>query len=51
MDQETKELVNTAKANKKHLKGASLIVNINGDSYPLQISGIGAKSIRLSLFI
>lgn len=51
MDQQTKELINTAKFNKKHLKGASVIVNINGSTYPLQISGIGAKSIRLSLFL
>ena len=50
MDHKT-ELKNTAKMNKNHLKGKSLIVNIDGSTYPLQISGIGQKSIRLSLFI
>ena len=50
MDHKT-ELKNTAKLNKKHLQGKSLIVDINGNTYPLQISGIGQKAIRLSLFV
>ena len=50
MDHKT-EVRNTARMNKKHLKGKSLIVDINGSKYPLQISGIGQKSIRLSLFV
>lgn len=45
------ELRNTAKYNKGNLKGSSIIAKINNDSYPLQISGIGAKAIRLSLFV
>jgi len=51
MNDAAKELKQTAKINKKHLKGASLITKINNDSYALQVSGIGEKSIRLSLFI
>lgn len=51
MDQQTKELINTAKFNKNFLKGISVIVNINGNAYPLQISGIRTKSLRLSLFV
>ena len=50
MDHKT-ELKNTAKMNKNHLKGKSLIVDINGSKYALQISGIGQKSVRLSLFV
>lgn len=46
-----KELKQTAKFNKKHLKGCSIITKINNDSYAMQISGIGEKSVRLSLFI
>ena len=51
MDHKQEEIRNTAKRNKNNLKGKSLIVDINGSTYPLQISGIGQKSIRLSLFV
>ncbi len=46
-----KELKQTAKFNKKHLRGCSIITKIHNDSYAMQISGIGEKSVRLSLFI
>lgn len=51
MNKAVTELKNTGKLNRKHLKGASIITNINNDSYALHISGIGEKSIRLSLFL
>ena len=51
MDQQTRELINCAKFNKHHLKGSTLIVNINGGTYAVHISGIGSKAIRCSLFV
>lgn len=45
------ELRNTARYNKRHLKGQSVIANIYNNSYALSISGIGKKSIRMSLFL
>lgn len=51
MDKEVEELRATCRFNKPHLKGASLLVKINQDVYPIQISGIGNKAIRCSLFI
>lgn len=45
------ELRNTAKLNQKNLKGSSIIASINNDTYAMQISGIGQKAIRLSLFV
>lgn len=50
-DSAATDLKRTAKRNKGHLKGSSVITKINNDSYALQVSGIGEKSIRLSLFI
>ena len=51
MKQEQIELYNTARLNKDNIKGESLIARINNDSYILQISGVGKKADRLSLFL
>lgn len=51
MNRKIKELYNTARYNKTTLKKESIIVNIENSHYPLQISGIGSKEVRLSLFI
>ena len=52
MNQKIKELYNTARyKNKTALKKESIIVNIDNSNYSLQISGIGSKAVRLSLFI
>lgn len=51
MTNELQELINTAKANKKHLKRQSIISKIDGSDYALQITGIGAKAVKLQLFL
>ena len=50
MDKEVKELMRTAKFNRGNLKGNSIISNIDGGTYAMQIVGIGNKAVKLSVF-
>ena len=51
MTNQIEELRNTAKHNRKHLKGSTILSNIDNSNYSLKIGGIGAKAIKLELFL
>lgn len=50
-DKKINELRNTAKRNKQFLMYKTHLVTINDKQYALKIMGIGAKKVRLDLFI
>ena len=45
------ELIATARHNRKHLIGATIVSNIDNSNYSLRINGVGAKAIKLELFL
>ena len=51
MTNQIDELRNTAKRNRKFLKGSTVLSNIDNSNYSLRIGGVGAKSIKLELFL
>ena len=51
MNRAVTELKNTARHNRKYLIGSKIISNVDITDYSLRIGGVGAKSIRLELFL
>ena len=51
MTNQIDELRNTAQHNRKFLKGSTILSNIDNSNYSLRIGGVGAKSIKLELFL
>lgn len=51
MDKEVREVRNLAKHNKRHIMYKTVEIDLNGDTYPLVIKGVGAKAIKLELYI
>lgn len=51
MDKEVREVRNLAKHNKRNIMYKSVELKSNGDTYPLVIKGVGAKAIKLELYI
>lgn len=51
MDKEVREVKNLAKHNKRNIINKSLDLNISGYDYPTFIKGVGAKAIKLELYI
>ena len=51
MSNQIDELKNSARHNRKHLIGSTIISNIDNSNYSLRIGGVGAKTIRLELFL
>lgn len=45
------ELRNTARHNRKHLIGSTIIADICGSDYIVSIAGIGMKAVKMQLFI
>jgi hypothetical protein len=50
MTNQIDELKNTARHNRKHIIGSTIISNIDNSNYSLRIGDVGAKSIKLELF-
>lgn len=51
MDKEVKEVRNLAKHNKRNIMYKTVELDLNGAKYPLMIKGVGAKAIKLELYI
>lgn len=51
MDKETREVRNLAKHNKRNIMYKTVEIDLNGDKYPLIIKGVGAKAIKLEMYI
>lgn len=51
MDKETREVRNLARHNRNNIMHKSLDINIGGADYSPIIKGVGAKSIKLELYI
>ena len=51
MDKEVREVRNLAKHNKSNIMVKTIDLDLNGKEYPLMIKGVGAKSIKLELYI
>lgn len=51
MDKEVKEVSNLAKHNKRNIMYKSVDIDLQGANYSLIIKGVGAKAIKLELYI
>ena len=51
MNKEVREVRNLAKHNKRNIMYKTVDLKANGDTYPLVIKGVGAKAIKLELYI
>lgn len=51
MDNEIKEFRNLAKHNKRNIMNKSIELDINGNEYTTFIKGVGAKAIKLELYV
>lgn len=51
MDNKITELKNTARHNRKKILGSTIISNIDNSDYSLRVGGIGAKAIKLELYL
>lgn len=51
MDKEVQELRNLARHNKRHLMNKSIDIELKKSDYPLFIKGVGAKAIKLELYL
>ena len=51
MDKEVREVRNLAKHNKRNIMYKTVDIDLQGANYPLVIKGVGAKAIKLELYI
>ena len=51
MDKKTREVRNLAKHNKRNIMFKTVEIDLDGAKYPLIIKGVGAKAIKLELYI